>query len=460
MALTSYRREILLLQLYRKYIRLFRQTCCQRKCSSMPVCSKQFNGSINSLAKTNHIFKPHVLHTSNFISMHIMKVNTHTRNANENMHTTLQGKPSVYLEYVQSLTKVSSSYIFDPVIAEKIVTLVLKNRANPKSPILEIEAGSGVMSREFLKQGVSRVVALETKSIFANALSEIQEEMERSRFFHVKWHMLNYLFKLDVTKNCSATANYEKMESEVFKLLQLDTQLHENDVPYSIFLTGGKDDNVKFMYYIFMNFPHQDVILSNGRVEFFFFCHPKIKKRITYLKNLPSRKETHQTPNSKERVYTSIFSYVDVFLFLLYDITFIEEFDNTSFVPSFRTYKNARDKTIDTSKRILVKLQAKKDIADILPLEHHLPFMNFMRQLFRKKRARTIPIMEMLLPGCGLRMLDLGFTMMDLILTSQPREFLSLYKHMIEWPEYKTSPLRSHIMMKTTGTNDDLTDTE
>lgn len=48
-----------------------------------------------------------------------MKANTLTRKANENMYTTLDDKQSLSVDYIQTLTKVSSSssYIFDPVIA-------------------------------------------------------------------------------------------------------------------------------------------------------------------------------------------------------------------------------------------------------------------------------------------------------------------------------------------------------
>jgi hypothetical protein len=39
-------------------------------------------------------------------------------------------------------------------------------------------------------------------------------------------------------------------------------------------------------------------------------------------------------------------------------------------------------------------MQLKEKIDEILPLEHHTPFMNFLQQVYKKKAVRMIPAME------------------------------------------------------------------
>ncbi|CAL1527123.1 unnamed protein product [Lymnaea stagnalis] len=344
----------------------------------------------------------------------------------------------------------SQSYIFDETVAEKLVTTILKHRLHKHTPILEINPGPGLVSREFLKQGVSKVISLETKLYFSSLLKAVETEFGSERFYMFNWAMLNLYLKLHIERSVSVS-NYNKKEALVAELLQASSTEEARDVPYSLFNIGGKDENNSFIFYIIRNLPNDDPILLQGRVEFFFMAHPKLRKKITSLKSMMDGKETNQAANAKERPEPFHYSYIHAFVYLLYDIEFIEEFDSNSFVPSFSALKSIQDKNLDTTKRVLTKMQLKKNINDILPIEHHVPFLSFLRQLYKKKLSRTIPTMEMLLPGCGLRMLSLGYTMMDFIITTRPEHFLNLYKLLIDWPEYKISPLRSHILLKTTG---------
>ncbi|KAH9507255.1 hypothetical protein Btru_056732 [Bulinus truncatus] len=338
------------------------------------------------------------------------------------------------------------SYVMNLALAEKIVSCIMTNRANSKAPVLEINCGPGLVSREFLKQGASKVVALETNHVFKSYIKKIQAEIGDQRYHHFSWPMLSFFLKLNDSPKSTAVADYKKYEQTVAELLK---EKH-CDIPYSIFSVGGKEDNSNFIFFIIRNLPNDDIIISKGFVEFFFLAHPRFQKKIINLASFSdmNSKEFQEDIKGTRNCH---FNPIHAIIYLLYDISFIGEFDASSFVPPFNSTKKPQDKDIDTTKRVLVKLQLKKNINEVLPPEQHVPFLLFLRQLYKKKKSRTIPTMEMLIPGCGLRMLYEGFTMMDIIQNTKLEHFLHLFKAMLDWPEYETSTLRQHISMKSTG---------
>ncbi|XP_055880413.1 uncharacterized protein LOC106056363 isoform X4 [Biomphalaria glabrata] len=359
-----------------------------------------FKPNSGALAKKLHIFQS-LKYSSNKIIM---------KSSLSNETNNIKNKLLSYEKFKTLMKKIKTTYVLDQEIAEKIVACVMKKRSNPKAPVIEINCGNtfnigpGLISQEFLKQGVSKMVVVETNHIFFPFIKDIVQQFGQQRIHHFNWSMLSLYLKLHISETSVAVADYKKSEQAVVELLQCSSTLDQTVSPYCIFSLGGKEENNNLVFYIVRNMPNDDIIISKDLVEFFFLVHPRF-----------------------------------------------QQFEANDFIPPFNTTKRVQDKDIDTTKRVLLKLQLKKNINTLLPLEHHIPFLIFLRQLYKKKKTRTIPAMEMLIPGCGLRMIYEGFTMMDLIMTTRPEYFLQLFKAMLKWPEYETSPLKQHIILKSTG---------
>ncbi|CAG5123231.1 unnamed protein product, partial [Candidula unifasciata] len=331
----------------------------------------------------------------------------------------------------------------------KIVSTVQQHRQNPHSPVLDLLAGPGLVCRHFLRQGVSKVVALDTHQECLHLLKEVQQEFGSERFHFFNWSVVNLYLKLHAAGNSDRVKAYHEMESQVVRLLQQATQLR-TDVPYSIVCIGDKNNNENFIFYVLRNLPNEDPILSHGRVEFFFLAHPKLKQKLDYIANI-QKSSSGVSSVTRDKTGSTYFGYIHAMIHLFYDVEVLEQFNADDFSPPFSSSRSRQNKDIDHSKRLLVRMQLKKNVDDILPLHHHTPFLHFLNQVYKKKALRTIPALEMLMPGCGLRMLADGFTMMDIIIRSNPEEFVKLYKSAIHWPEFVSSPLHNYIMMKLTG---------
>ncbi|RUS71646.1 hypothetical protein EGW08_020586 [Elysia chlorotica] len=332
-------------------------------------------------------------------------------------------------------------HVKDKETAAKLVHAILEHREDPKAPVVHIDAGTGLVCREFLKRGVSSMIALDSAKSSMAEYEELESEYGPERFQFIPWSMLSLRLKLS---NAGAGEgqggnSYSRVEASVAHLL------HQKIRPgssYALFNIGAKvkNEHYDFLFYILRNMPNDDPIISLPGVEFFFLAHPRFKSKLEFLADI------------ENAAYSTRYSSMLAAAYLFYDINFIATFDAKSFVPPFKTTKAVQDAVgVNPQVRLLVKMMLKKDIDTILPLSHHVSFIIFLRQLYMKKTNRTIPTMEMLVPGCGLRMLALDFTMMDIVLHTQPERLLLLYKHMIQWPEYQSSPLRNFILQKTRG---------
>lgn len=309
------------------------------------------------------------------------------------------------------------------------------------APVLHVEAGSGLVCQEFLKKGVRYVMALESSKIHMAEHKLLADEYGSERFQSIQWPLLNLRLRFAMMgdREKQGRCSYIKAENFVSQLLQ---QKSKTGSSHAILNLGAatKNEHFEFLGYILRSLPENDPIVSQPGVEFFFLLHPRFKLKLEFLADI------------EKATYSARYSSTIAAAYLLYDIEFIEEFDAKEFVPPFKTSKAVQDpEWVDPTIRLLVKLTLKKDIQVLLPLDHHVHFFIFLRQLYMKKKNRMIPTMEMLVPGCGIRMLALNFTMMDIILRTKPEKLLMLYKHMIFWPEYQSSPLKNAILWWTRG---------
>ncbi|BFZ12343.1 hypothetical protein BsWGS_15381 [Bradybaena similaris] len=352
-----------------------------------------------------------------------------------------------------SRSKNRHSYVFREDVAEKVAATILKHRKNPHAPVLDLLAGPGLVSRQFLRQGVSRVVALEMHAGCTEFLKAVQEEFGSDRFYFFSWHMVNLYLKLHAAPNSERVRSFLEMESQVADLL-LQASSPDMDVPYSLVCLGDKNNNENFVFYIVRNLPNEDPIVSHGHVEFFFLAHPRLKHKVDFVASIQKTSDGVSSV-ARDKLGGTHFGYIHAFIHLFYDIEVLEQFNADDFCPPFISIKGKQiqDKHIDASKRLLIKMQLKRNVEEILPLQHHTPFLHFLYQVYKKKKQRTIPALEMLIPGSGLRMLAHGFTMMDIIIWSNPEEFVKLYKAAIHWPEFVSSPLHNYMMMKMTGSS-------
>lgn len=93
---------------------------------------------------------------------------------------------------------------------------------------------------------------------------------------------------------------------------------------------------------------------------------------------------------------------------------------------------------VNASDICLVHLQPRKSVLSELSQKDRLMFSLFMKLL---PKDRLIPKMESLVPGCGLKLIEMGFTMAEETSDVHPHRYLPLYKALITWPEFEGSVL-------------------
>lgn len=189
-------------------------------------------------------------------------------------------------------------------------------------------------------------------------------------------------------------------------------------------------------------------LYAAGRVEWFQFLQPVAARRLL----------------CGDGNYPAIFYFASgAIMNALYDVTLCATLSSSDFDPEYITQQYQKEVEVDgiliTKDTVpLVKLVPKKDLFNIIPHEEIWPFYLFLKQIFRKRRERIIPLMEKFVHGCGLRMIDIGFTMMCQVGDIKPQQFLDLYLNMLRWPEYEGSILQTHLREQ--ATNVDMKDVD
>ncbi|XP_036363069.1 uncharacterized protein LOC115217429 isoform X2 [Octopus sinensis] len=149
----------------------------------------------------------------------------------------------------------------------------------------------------------------------------------------------------------------------------------------------------------------------------------------------------------------SIYSLGRPELFLLvparnYKLKVSDVFPHFAVPRKFQTPSNS-PVTVNKDSIYFIKIVPKQIRDAISDSETYAKFLTFLNQVLQKRSSRLIPKMESWLPGSGVHLIRMGYTMMHLIGEVSPEQYLELYLELQKWPEFPESSLQAILIHAT-----------
>jgi len=321
--------------------------------------------------------------------------------------------------------KISGPMLTNLEAATSIVTQIMDSRSVRCAPILEINCGPGVLTKTFLENGVSTVVGaneLEDKNNFSPFLRDLQNHFGDNRF------QFDY---------CNRWQDGNKVLKKVVKDLQLASASYEKNLSVVILAPSVSYRNqlANFCIYKIKN----DLFYSKKDIDFYLIFDDMT---MFDLRNV--NHELYKT-------HTYHRNYQILILHMFFDITPLGKYPRQLF-SSIKIRRNVHKRFIryDPDVIHLVRLRLKADHASMVPPGQYWALVQMVRLISRKGARRIIPLMEDLVPNCGLRLLAEGFDMTEAVNDLEPSRFIEMYKLLVSFPEFRNSPLQHFFESKRT----------
>ncbi|CAI9730639.1 Hypothetical predicted protein [Octopus vulgaris] len=329
------------------------------------------------------------------------------------------------------LKRTSPSYIFNEDVADKIASKIMETRKAKDTPIIEYNPGPCLLTKKLIKNGAKSVIGIEAKLDFQPYLQNTKR-LFRSKFsFHLWDPYINVLF------DSKRMSNLHTKEKESFKEIRQKSWCEE---PYaSIFgiLTPSK---ARYFISLMINcLGTKESIYSLGRPELFLLVPARNYKTLNM-----------KFPNTNYLFYRKTSSVLNLFfdIELLMELKVSDVFPHFAVPRKFQTPSNS-PVTVNKDSIYFIKIVPKQIRDAISDSETYAKFLTFLNQVLQKRSSRLIPKMESWLPGSGVHLIRMGYTMMHLIGEVSPEQYLELYLELQKWPEFPESSLQAILIHAT-----------
>ncbi|KAK3608613.1 hypothetical protein CHS0354_042611 [Potamilus streckersoni] len=325
--------------------------------------------------------------------------------------------------------------IEDAEVAGKVMKLVQEKQINKSSILIIANQGSNLnITNAALEAGFQDIIFTEKNSEDLKVHLKMAQKFPACR---VQGRTLN-LF--DWT--CINPGNEEHLQQEMSILGQYEQKQWHDDPPLTFFgiITPGSMVGSFFLRYLVNQLMTRRSFYTKGRVDWFLFLSP------TNYKFLVKGKLDHDFKN---------YGHMSIMVNVLYDWKVLLKLPDVSFSPPICDVKFKKEElqfgstVIKKSEIVFVQLTPKANLfqEELLKVDEISAFCLFLVQLLAKKHHRLIPRMEELVPGCGLELIKLGYTMITMVRDIQtPEEMIHLFKAIRNIPEYQASPLETLIL--------------
>ncbi|GAB1601249.1 uncharacterized protein LOC115217429 [Argonauta hians] len=322
--------------------------------------------------------------------------------------------------------KTSPSYIFDEDVADKVATKIIEERQLKNVPIIEYNPGPGLLTKKLFEKGAKSVIGIEAKSVFEPYLKKTQSFVGKKRFKYHFWDPF-----MNVVLDSKRMSYLHTKEGESFQDIK---QKSWEAGPYaSIFGIVNPHKSRYFISLLINCLGTKESIYSLGRPELFLMIPARTYRTLSL-----------KFPNTNYLSYRRTSSALNLF----FDSELLLEFKVSDVFPLFsvpRKFLNHSSSfvTVNKDSVYFVKIFPKKLVNTIPSPELYSKFLTFLNQVLQKRSSRLIPKMESWLPGSGIHLIRMGYTMMHLIGELSPEQFLDIFLELQSWAEYPESSLQA-----------------
>ncbi|KAL7297279.1 hypothetical protein TKK_0009679 [Trichogramma kaykai] len=316
----------------------------------------------------------------------------------------------------KGFTQHSSLCLVDENAAERIVSLIYDDLRENTSFVVECSPGLGILTNKLLQYGIPKIHLFEKNENFYLSESPLmtltqkykeQIDLRKLDFFSV-WVLL---YRDLMYKEGSSEEYFRDAPTLEWK------DKTANQIIACI-------PNKYFLSALLFNFIHQTRLFEYGRPAFYLAVPSFIWERITADNN----------DVKKIRFYTQ----QNVVLHLAFDTTYFGELPRKSFLPWPKEKPTKKKNPIDelNCPMVLVKLEVKKNVYDILDKEDWKGFWFFLKHCMRSKKSRVVMEVEKLISGCGERLVEKDYDICTTFKELPPQKLLELFQTFKSWPEY------------------------
>lgn len=351
-------------------------------CRSQPICTESNPLPVNNSTK-NILNTFNEQHTVRQIDRYIEQVN-----------------PDVF-EQIQTRKKISYKrprgiWLVNKAVSQRIADILIKEVTKYSCDVIEYYPGFGLLTEHLVHSGISRLHLVENDKLFFNHLRNIYSTQDKV-FLHS--HTLGLVRHLEDT--VSVTEWGEKPSLQI--LCAVSTAF--------------------FLYEIVRQFALNRGLMAFGRPIFYCFMYPSIYNNYV-------------NPNTVALYRTSRIMIQNFFTHEIVNIL-----ERPAFIP-WAAYKknypqNFRQlQQADTKEIYLVKLEPKPILN--LNLNEICMYRTFLvALLFRiSKQKLLIPTIEQYIPGAGIKLIQLNYTMTTRIMDIPELKFLEIFKILKQEPGF------------------------
>ncbi|XP_074662436.1 dimethyladenosine transferase 2, mitochondrial-like [Tubulanus polymorphus] len=309
------------------------------------------------------------------------------------------------------------AYILDKSLAETIVkSLVAANQLKQDvTPWLEVNPGPGYLSEALLEAGIRSLTVVERRQEFMPYLQRL-----KTQYPDFSFHQKDFFNR----------GALQKEVHEFFREVVPNLQIHSfnEKPPLKIIVSPGIAYERRLIKILLNQLLISSISLfSYGRMEFIMILSSLEKQRL--MLKWPISAFAYRERNA-------LFS-------LMFDVDFLQKIDPGGIFPPqvVSNYKKKTKQGQQVSESLhVVRITPKEGLFTHLFNQRHLPmFAFFVKEMLVKRSQRLIPKMEVFFPGCGLQMIDEGYTMDQITGDISPDDFVKLFKNVLSWPDFEES---------------------
>ncbi|XP_043255041.1 dimethyladenosine transferase 2, mitochondrial [Colletes gigas] len=322
-------------------------------------------------------------------------------------------KIDIIQNHLSETKNLSQLYLINPNVAKEFVLLIKDDLLKNTNHVIEMNPGLGLLTVELLNANVPFIHMYENQSNFYNELIKLCNELPER--LSIKEANL-----IDISKTMHSK-NIVKNKHNVYDLFN-NVQNKEWEEESCMQLIGVVN-KLGFINHLIMSTVFQTSIVMFGRPVLYLAIPPSIWNKL--VNPAKRRSATH------------------IMFQMLFNYKMFGLVDRKAFVPWCTNKAKRTQGTCDQQDIVffhVVKLEPKPELFILFRGKQNVKnFWHFVRHNIYKPSNRIIPIMEKIVPGCGVKLIKKNYNIFTQFNDLSPIQMYDLFMEFQSWPEYETS---------------------
>ncbi|XP_043485571.1 dimethyladenosine transferase 2, mitochondrial isoform X2 [Polistes fuscatus] len=184
----------------------------------------------------------------------------------------------------------------------------------------------------------------------------------------------------------------------------------------------GVCTNMKFFKHLILAIVFRTSCMKFGRPSFYMAVTPSIWNGLSSRSN------------------RAMLHYIYINYQILFNCKYLGDIERVSYIPWAKKIVRYKNKIHDHEILKVIKIEPKAELFNkYLKLEEIIPYWYFLKYHYTDQDKRVIPELEKWVPGCGLKLIRMNYSIFTRFIDLTPIECFNLYKEFTSWPEFKSS---------------------